>query len=420
MAIDINKQQRKIYLPKIVFNVFLAVGFFLGAWFWVFESVYPTFNQRVLDVTAKAATLKDLENGNITSFNQLTALLGDATPLFLSTKQTEAMDLVRALRDPKGGFQKKLEAANADIEAQKEDISRQREVLGNIIPTLTSASSDEALEKSIPDKIDLKRLVQYMEDRFFRKLNIPDIGSIGLDGIKYDPLGRERYKIGTFSMSVPFKNAGSFQSLMDLFATTGIIPLKPEGGIDTSKAPSLSRLRGTLPGYSAISNPLITVDQLSIGGYFDSDKDKISGNVTVKLYLRTLSSDEMQVLGNKLYDLIRGVKDDITQPGLIQSLAKSVTDFDAAIKTLCDGAQRTQATCLLNNTQFVADLNSLRDLSKSATGLEAAVTSILSKKDGKSEVETTASLSDVYRRINAMDKRFKELDSILKTKLGLK
>ena len=336
------------------------------------------------------------------------------------------MALVTALKDPNGGFLQKAQAAAADIQQREEGISRQREVLGNIIPTITSESSEESFERGISNKMDLKRLTQYMEDQFYRSLNISEISSVGLDGIRFEPVEREQYKIGTFSMSLSFKDLTSFQKLLNMFSTTGVIPLTPEGTIDEKQAPSSFRLRGNVPaGYAALNNPLITVEQLSVSNYLDPAKRAladggVTGNATVRFHVRTLDADETATLSNALREFIAGAKDDPTKQGLAKSVAAELAKDEEGVKAACDGDKRETAACPLNDNDFVLALNGLRDLNKTVSALGGAVDAILSKKEGRGEVATTSALNDAYRRVNAVDARFKELRSQISAKLNLK
>lgn len=418
MAVDNAKLQRKTHVPVIIFNLVLTGGFLGAVWFWVFGSVYPAFADKVVAVRASITAYSGLEKGKINSFSELSSLLSDSLPQYVSAKQAEAMGYVAALSIGKSSFLKNLAEANAEIAKKEDDILRQRDVIGDIIPTFSAPSANDAFEKGIPNRVDLKRLIQYMEDQLMRKYGFSTPFPVGIDNLRFETVDREQYKIGSFTLNLPLKGtAQRVREFVEKISNAGKIVLTPEGGIDTS----LISRRGptgapvSSPAYSPMSNLLITVEQFTVDDFLTptSTRQDVNATVTVRFYLRTLNYDEMQLLVNAIRDRISGAKND-PDGGMKGVIQKAIASADAKVAKLCAAAARNTSGCPLNDPQFFQSLTAVRGMTKNITDIEAAYNAAVAKLGGnRGGTEVAATLSDLYRRLDTADAYFKDARAVV-------
>ncbi len=391
-------------LSKIILHLVIAAAFAGGTAHWVFGQVYPAFDARLEEVAKKAADYVKVRDGKFDSYGEVADVAGELPP-YVSNRQSDALAAVKEVSSRGGDFLKELAAANKALDEKSSSVAYEKDVLGSIVPTFSSAFANDSLENGISNRVDLRRLVQYMEDQVMRKYNFDTPFPVGIDGLTFEKVEGEQYKAGSFTLNLPLsgdpRNIASFLSVLD---SAGKIPMTSDGKIDVSKISA----RKAAPAFSPMDNMLMTVEQVNLDGYMQPSADgKASGNVTVRFYVRTLDYDETRLLENAVAEKISGKKgeDGSGLKAEIEKAAKSAADAE---KKLCDGAARQTASCPLNNPLYVRAATALKGSPAALDQVSRAFESAKGKKGSGTETAYSAALSDVYRRLQSVERYFKD------------
>lgn len=254
--------------------------------------------------------------------------------------------------------------SGSDEDRKKLIVIKQR--INSILPTLSpmSSSIDE-------DNITLKQYVRFIEGKILKEFNFDSNIVLGLQGITYGD-GKDIPKtIGTFEVSLDFDSTNiNILKFITYVNNSGNGDILNETGVTTTE-----------DMLGVMSNPLITMESISLTDFLDLTKPnaKNSGRVSIRFYVRGSSEKDI------LY-LVENVK---TRKNLLKKkIDEAVTQCEAN-STLCgnlDTLQSFQLKC----SEFLRSTESTTSARNSSATIEKLSQQVTSLRSLEKEFEDIA------------------------------
>ncbi len=172
-----------------------------------------------------------------------------------------------------------LNSVIANSDEDKKKLSQAKQKINSILPTMSpiSNSVDE-------EYITLKQYIRFIESEFLSTFDIQSNIVLGIQGVNY----KAGSNVGTFDLRLDFKASNAnIQKLITYVNESGNPEILNFSGVLTEdKIPAI------------LSNPLMTIETLSLENVLDSNRpDAINnGRATIRFYVRGSSKDDVTFL----------------------------------------------------------------------------------------------------------------------------
>lgn len=275
----------------------------------IFSYVSPGFTSISTNLEKANSSIdlyKNTEKDGL-SFIQLNTELKNATgkeeliSIIKAASQDEVSKVIR-----KEGNDKYITWLKQAINSSDEDrrkLVQIKQKINSILPTLSpmSANIDE-------ENITLKQYIRFIEARILKEFNFDSNVVLGLQWINYWA-GWKSWSIpktiGSFDLSLDFKSSNSnIQKFITYINNSGNGDILTESGsLQNEEAPWI------------MSNPLITIESISLTDFLDPKKPTAenSGRVTLRFYVRGSSQDDLTYLKENVKNRKENLKKKITE-----------------------------------------------------------------------------------------------------------
>lgn len=171
-----------------------------------------------------------------------------------------------------------LNNAIANSDEDKKKLSQVKQKINSILPTMSPISN--SLDE---EYITLKEYIRFIETKFLAAFDIKSNIVLGIQGVSYPP--EFGWTIGTFDLRLDFRATNSNIQKLITYVNESWDPtiLSFTGILTEDKIPKI------------LSNPLMTVETLSLENVLDSGRpDAINnGRVTIRFYVRGSSQEDI-------------------------------------------------------------------------------------------------------------------------------
>lgn len=246
---------------------------------------------------------------------------------------------------------------------EKEKIKIEKSKINTILPTL-SPITDSTNEESVT----LRNYIAYVEQNILKKYNILSFSPLGITGINYNENQKDsKNPIGNFQLELNFNTSSdNVAKLIEYIKTSG----KPDI-LDKN-------YNWTIAGI--MSNPLITIDSLSVNDTFEKNSTKdITGKMTFSFYIRgSHTSDQLYIF---------------------ESLIRKQNEFEAEIKKSIESC-KTSGTC--------SNIEKLENISKKFDELNRSFKTIYEAKKGNT-LEAMYLLTQQIQSLKLIESEYKSI-----------
>lgn len=251
-------------------------------------------------------------------------------------------------------------------ETDRKTLSDMKAKINSIIPTLSPISGNISEEN-----ITLREYISYIENTILKNFGITSLSPLGIDWVKYEEKdGKVVNPIGSFVVDLNFKTSNAnLSKLLDFIKETG----KPDILSDTGTLVTIPKV---------MSNPLITVDSLSLAQIIDPrfPNQENSGRIALKFYVRGSSAADSSFL--------------------LESFTKKKVELEQSIEKRIKECSANASTCM--------ESENLQNFAKKEADFAKVFTATIDQKKWN-PVETVYFLSQQFHTLESLKK---ELESI--------
>lgn len=287
---------------KAGLQIFLVVASLL------FTALYtlPTLETVGAQTEQTNAVIKKYEDiaANGISFSELESTaksVGNNSKLIETLKKSPT-DVANALKkegnDPYFVW---LTNAISNSSQYKNTLQNEKARINSIVPTLSPIS-----EHIDEESITLRDYIFFIEQNILKKFEIESLSPLGIDGVVYKETEGKVDPIGNFGLDLSFKMSNyNIEKMLNYLHESG--------------NPAILTDTGSMDLPKIMSNPLITIDSLSLSQSIDSRFPNMenSGRVNIKFFVRGSSQQDSDFLlesfNKKRDELSAKINDRITK-----------------------------------------------------------------------------------------------------------
>jgi hypothetical protein len=346
----------------LTYSLILQCAILAGAWIIGWTYILPWIEKiNASEESAKASitrynTIKDVW----LSFDDLGRKLANVK------WKEELLKLIRSAPDDtrtviaktgKGEYIQWLNASILDSDEDKKKLAQAKQKINSILPTMSPISN------SINEEyITLKEYIKFIEGKFLSAFNIKSNIVLGIQSVAYSTT-KWISSVGTFDLWLDFRATNkNIQNLITYVNESGNPAILSFTGILTEdKIPKI------------LSNPLMTIEALSLENMLDSKRpDAINnGRVTIRFYVRGSSTEDIIFLKEAIVSRQESLKKEIqvaideckkqdllcTELTRLESFQKKYTEFVRSI----DATKWVQSVDISILGQTASSLRALDD-----------------------------------------------------------
>lgn len=295
------------YKSNIIFNIVVSFMFLGFIYFWILPK-YSEMDNMIATANSTYNALRKMETEGLT-YNEI-KWMRESLPNITESILKDQKKVEAAIK--KTWSEKNyLEWINLESTKQQE-YSKKRErnnkIIGNIIPVLYNDN-----DPTVTEKITLGTFIQYVEEKILNEYNIENYNPLWLENISFkedDTLSDVPWKksinstIGSFTLDIELKWKNSDILKMINFIQNSWIVSNNSGELDWNI--SDSSINQNCPSCSALSNLLITIDNLELKDIPEKNEKENSWKITLRFYVRSLWFEQFKIVQSKILERING------------------------------------------------------------------------------------------------------------------
>lgn len=250
-----------------------------------------------------------------------------------------------------------LKSAIGNSDEDKQKLIQAKQKINSILPTMSPIGSN--IEE---ENITLKQYIKYIEWTILKTFDINSNIALGMQSIAY----------GDAKWTIP-KNIGTFDLRLDFKATNSNIQ-KLINYVNNSWNPEILSSNEVITDIAKIprimSNPLLTIESLSLQDALDASKpnEENNGRVTIRFYVRGSSKEDITFLKWAIKE---------RQDWLQKKITTAIAECKKIECSTLDGLEKMN----LKYTEFTRSLGAIWGKSDDITMLSSQVNSIRSLEE---------------------------------------
>ena len=229
-----------------------------------------------------------------------------------------------------------LLSENGKKSQMDEENNKNKQIIGNIIPTY-AAESDDTNADLTNNLITFKSLVQYVEEDLLKKHSVQSYSSLGIGSISFGDgtstgdkvTKKDTTDIGSFKISLDIEGTNNnLKSLLNDIQNSGKI------SIQNGKLVATKNETGELTKYSALSNLLLSVNNAKFDSALNDENAKNKLSLDLSFYVKGIGKDDLLELRGKLTNRFDAIKQQADTYSNCQKFKKACADGQGNLAVL--------------------------------------------------------------------------------------